>query len=260
MFLQEPAANPYDLELRVLGFPLRVSWTFWVAAAVIGYDLANGLDLALGSESFGVVPLLAIWGVCIFVSITIHELGHAIAFRRFGIESRIVLYFMGGMAIPSRSFQYRQELTPQQSMWVSIAGPLAQLASALVFIFILAMFSYASPIPWPLNEIKFLQRFSAGNPIDSVGLLTLSIMYIQPSIHWAILNLIPVWPLDGGRFIHSLMQLRGGTIVMTLMVGVVVSALVALFAFQNQLSFLGFMFLILGWNNFQAVQQLQGSR
>jgi Zn-dependent protease len=85
-------------------------------------------------------------------------------------------------------------------------------------------------------------------------------MYIQPSIHWAILNLIPVWPLDGGRFVHSLMQLRGGTIVMTLMVGVVVSALVALFAFQNELSFLGFMFLILGWNNFQAVQQLQGSR
>lgn len=260
MFLQEPTTSPYDLELQVLGFPIRVSWTFWAAAAVIGYDLANGLDLVLGNQSFGIIPLLAIWGVCIFTSITIHELGHALAFRRFGIESRIVLYFMGGMAIPTRSFEYRQNLTPQQSMWVAIAGPLAQLASALVFILILSLFSYAAPLPWPLNQIQILKQLAFGSQIDSVALFAFALMYIQPSIHWALLNLIPVWPLDGGRFVHSLIQMRGGTIGTTLMVGVVASACVALFAFQNGLSFLAFMFLILGWNNFQAVQQLQGSR
>ena len=70
--------------------------------SVLGYGLASNLDLLFGEESLGVIPLLALWAVCIFVSIGIHELGHALAFRRYGIESRIVLYFMGGMAIPTR--------------------------------------------------------------------------------------------------------------------------------------------------------------
>lgn len=260
MFLQEPSTSQYDLELQILGFPIRVSWTFWAAAAVIGYDLANGLDIFFGNESLGVITLLAIWGVCIFTSITIHELGHALAFRRFGVESRIVLYFMGGMAIPTRSSGYQPNLTPKQSMWVSIAGPLAQLASALVFILLLAISAYSAPVPWPLDQIKVLSEMASGKQIDSVGLLAIAIMYIQPSIHWALLNMIPVWPLDGGRFVHSLIQLRGGTIAMSLTVGVVASASVALFAFQSEMSFLAFMFLILGWNNYQALQQLHAAR
>ena len=260
MFLQEPAHHPNDLELKVLGFPVRVSWTFWAAAAVIGYRLANQLDIAFEEQSPGLIVLLAIWGACIFVSITIHELGHALAFRKFGIESRIVLYFMGGMAIPTRSSGFRDGLTPKQAMWVSIAGPIAQIASAIVFILLLAAASYAAPIPWPLDQLEPIRRLAAGKLIDSPALSAMAFMYIQPSIHWALLNLIPVWPLDGGRFIHSLIQLNGGSIVTTLKLGVVTAGLMAFLAFSSEMTFLLFMFLILGWNNFQAVQQLQQSR
>ena len=256
MNLDEPAQSPYDLHLRLLDFQIRVSWTFWAAAAVLGYGLASNLDLLFGEESLGVIPLLALWAVCIFVSIGIHELGHALAFRRYGIESRIVLYFMGGMAIPTRYSGVHEGLKPLQSMWVALAGPVAQLASAFAMILLFSAASYAWPIPWPLDQLTWLDGLADGKPIDSVGLYAIALMYLQPSISWAILNLIPVWPLDGGRVIHSLVQLQGGNISTTLFIGLIASALVALFAFQNGLQFLGFMFLILGWNNYQAVQQL----
>ena len=257
MFLQEPDTNPYDLQFQVFGFPIRVSWTFWVAAIVIGYDLAMGLDIYLGEQSLGVLTLLAIWGVCILISITIHELGHALAFRKYGIESRIVLYFMGGMAIPTRSVGVREGLEPKQAMWVAIAGPMAQLASAIALVLLISAASYAAPVPWPLNQLKLFEKMADGRPIDSVGLLAVAMMYIRPSIYWAILNLIPVWPLDGGRFIQALIQLFGGTVLTAMKVGVAASALVAVFAFQNKQEFLAFMFLILGWNNFQAWKQLE---
>lgn len=254
MFLQEPSPSPYDLRFQFMGFPIRVSWTFWAAAAVLGYDFANQLDFKFGPQSPGFLALLAIWAGCIFVSIAIHELGHAIAFRKFGIESSIVLYFMGGMAIPRAGASIRGELSPQQSMWVSIAGPLAQFMSAILLILALRLSSYSAPTPWPLNELTWLQQ---GNPIDSVGLFTIALMYIQPSVLWALLNLVPVWPLDGGRFIHSFLELRGGTILNTLWVSVVASGLLVLYSFGNGLQFLGFMFAILGWNNYQAIQQMQ---
>ena len=67
-------------------------------------------------------------------------------------------------------------------------------------------------------------------------------MYLQPSISWAILNLIPVWPLDGGACYSFLVQLQGGNISTTLFIGLIASALVALFAFKTDFSFWGSCF------------------
>ena len=87
MFLfQEPPPTQYDLRFTVAGIPVRVHPLFWLIALLLG---AAGDPL-----------LLPAWVLVIFVSILIHELGHALAFRRVGQDSRIVLHMAGGLTIP----------------------------------------------------------------------------------------------------------------------------------------------------------------
>jgi len=258
MFLQEPGHSPYDLHFRLIGFPVRVHWSFWGAAAIFGFGFAQGLDDRFREDSPGFVTLLLLWAACVFVSILIHEMGHALAFRQSGMESSIVLYFLGGLAVPRSSYAAGGGyLSPKQSMWIAAAGPVAQFASALVLIAAVRAAGYGAPVPWPLSEVSWL---SQGNPIDSVVLLSLVAMYVYPSVLWALLNLVPVWPLDGGRMMSAFLQMRGGNMIQALWVSVITSALLVFYAFANGQQYLGFLFLILGVNNFQAIQQISGPR
>ena len=79
--------------------------------------------------------------------------------------------------------------------------------------------------------------------------------YIFPSILWALLNLLPVVPLDGGQVMRSVVQLSGGNIVQALWVSVIVAGVVGFYGFSNGQMYLGILFLMLGWTNFQVIQQ-----
>ncbi len=237
-----------------------VSWSFWLASAVFGYGFATSLDDQFGMDSPGFVTLLLLWAGCLFVSILIHEMGHALAFRQNRMESSIVLYFLGGLAIPRSSYSSGsgfQGMSERQSMWIAAAGPLAQILSAVAVILVVRLAGYRAPVPWPLTMIDWLQE---GSQIDSPGLLALVAMYVYPSVLWALLNLVPVWPLDGGRIMSSFLLMQGGNVVQSLWVSVVTAALLAAYGFSNGQQYLGFLFLILGVNNFQAIQQLSGPR
>ena len=80
MFLGDPQRTQADLNFSLFGFPVRVSPFFWSVAAILGWGLVREPKL------FFLFILAA------FLSILIHELGHAFAFRRFGTSARIVLY------------------------------------------------------------------------------------------------------------------------------------------------------------------------
>ena len=258
MFLQEPAITPYDLRFQLFGIPIRVSWTFWLAALVFGYGLAQWIDRDLGAASLGLLPLLLVWSACLLVSIVIHELGHALAFRRYGIESSIVLYHFGGLAIPRSSNRDHSfgQLSPQQNIWISLAGPLAQIASGLIVAAVIKLAGYQLMVfaimPEPFDRIPYVLE---GEVIDSPGLLALVSFYIFPSILWALLNLIPVMPLDGGQVLRSLVELFGGHILQALWISVIVAAVVGFYGFTNHQTYLGLLFLMLGWTNYQAIQQ-----
>ena len=94
MFLSEPKRTGYDLNFSLLGFPCRVHPAFFILPLLFGRSFVGGANPV--NTGVGLVLIAALF----FVSILVHELGHAIAFRRFGIDSRIVLYWMGGLAIP----------------------------------------------------------------------------------------------------------------------------------------------------------------
>ena len=105
----EPPRTPYDLNFRLFGFPVRVHPFFWLAAALLG---ANLLEAG--------IQYLLIWITVMFVSILVHELGHALVFRRFWerLAHRFVDVRRTGGAVCERGARWKQIV-------VSLAGPVA---------------------------------------------------------------------------------------------------------------------------------------
>ncbi|HSO11633.1 MAG TPA: hypothetical protein VLT51_04610, partial [Anaerolineales bacterium] len=98
LLTQTPPPTQYDLRFSIAGIPVRVHPLFWLIALLLG--------------SSGALVEIPIWILVVFVSILVHELGHALAFRRYGIQSHIVLHAMGGLTIP--------ESTPWGTGWASV--------------------------------------------------------------------------------------------------------------------------------------------
>lgn len=257
---QEPGQSPYDLRFELLGFPIRIAWGFWVMSVVLGYSWVQSLDLVFKELSPGILPLLVLWTGCVFVSILIHELGHALAFRKFGIESDVVLYHFGGLAIPRSSRRKHGDLSPAEDLGVALAGPALQLGSALVVVALVKMTGYRLDQFDTLFRLPEAIRSAIGADVgkamalDSVGLYAMIDFYLFPSIFWAVLNLVPVLPLDGGRVAYSVVQLRGGDVTQAIWISVIASAIVALYGFSSGQTYMAIMFMILGINNYQRLQ------
>lgn len=186
-------STPYDLRFSIFGFPVRISWTFWLGALLLG-----GGDL----NSFFVLA-----GV-LLVSVLVHELGHAVAMRYFGRNASIVLHWMGGYAMEggegawqdySRG-TYRRRTTGQQVI-ISLAGPAAGLLlGALVVLVVLLtggkilVHLIGGFIPYPLALVN-------GTP--ALSLIANELLWFNIIISF--MNLVPAWPLDGGQVARTLM-------------------------------------------------------
>lgn len=258
MLLQEPTESPYDMRLNLFGFPVRISWTFWLGAVVFGYGLVDGFDRMLGPSSPGRAPLLLLWALCMLASILIHELGHALAFRMYGIHSSIVLYHFGGLAIPIGSSMVGRSagrLGNWGDLVVAAAGPAIQLVSAGLVIAAVKIAGYQVAIfEWMPAGLHRTPGMLEGNAIDSAGLFAMVSFYIFPSVVWALLNLIPVWPLDGGRIARSLVMMGGGDSSQAIWISLVAAGGMAVYGFRNGNTFLGILFLSLAISNFQMLQ------
>ena len=249
--LAEPARTPYDWRFSIFGFDVRVSAWFWLAALIISAPLNAG----------GIQALLA-GMAAMFVSILIHELGHTFAFRRFGQSSHIVLYHFGGLAIPtSRSSPWGANTTridPQAQIMISAAGPAAQFFSAILLIFLVNAVGYAVPM------MDLVARFTpeqTGNVIDSIAARSFLMFYSYISVWWALLNLLPVFPLDGGQIARNLLYLFAHPSVAvpySLMLSVAAAAAAAFWGFSRGDHFLLIMFGLLGYSSYQQLQMYQG--
>jgi hypothetical protein len=110
MVLTEPQPTALDLSFRLFGFPVRVHPLFWVSTLLLGNSTIHGSEHPLAG--------LTVWVWVTFVSILVHELGHAFAFRWSGAEARIWLHWFGGLAVSPN----RPE-SPRRSIVISLAGP-----------------------------------------------------------------------------------------------------------------------------------------
>jgi Zn-dependent protease len=147
----------------------------------------------LGSNLFqrGGLEYLLIWVACGFVSIMVHELGHAVAYRLFGSWSAITLIAFGGLTHGSQEPRH-----PWQRLLVSAAGPIVGFA------LVGAVFLSALALNWPDRNPYLASAF---------GFL------LVQGIFWNLLNLLPIHPLDGGRIareVFAIMRLRNPDMLM----------------------------------------------
>lgn len=248
MFLfQPPPSTRYDLHFKLAGIPVRVHPLFWLIA------------LLLGSSSGGIVQLL-IWALVVFVSILIHEMGHALAMRRYGQSSQVILHMMGGLTVPERvswgSGWASVALTPNQEIFISLAGPGAGfLFAGLVIAGVtvsggsIIMATLLGFIPLPAAVML---------PIGGSILNSLVITLLWVNIFWGFINLMPVYPLDGGNVTRSILlkaDPRDG-VRKSLWVSVIAGILVAAMGFFLLGSV--YMAVLFGFLAFQSYQSLQG--
>lgn len=246
MFYQLPPPTRYDLQFTLLGFPVRVHPLFWV------------LTLLLGSSSGSLLQIL-IWVAIVFISILVHELGHSVAMRMYGQPSSILLHIGGGMAIP-QSVQFGHQtatvyFTPTQQVIVSLAGPFAGFALAMLTLAIAAMLGGQISISLLLG---FIPIPSAMLPNSGLILNIIIAILLWVNVFWGLINLLPVYPLDGGQVTRALMLKSDpwNGIRTSLWISVITGGLMAILS----LTLLGstYMALLFGMLTFQSYQSLQG--
>lgn len=246
LLFQVPPPTRYDLRFNLAGFPVRVHPLFWLIAVLFGYSAG------------GILQIL-VWVVVIFISILIHELGHALAFRRYGLSSQIILHFAGGLTVPESTLWGSRwanvALGPNQNIFISLAGPGAGFLFAAIVI-AGVLLSGGTILPTQLlGFIPFpgLALLPFGGDILS-GFVT---QLLWVNIFWGAINLMPVYPLDGGNVTRNVLLQADPVdgVRKSLWVSVIVGALIALIAFFFLRSL--YMAVLFGFLAFQSYQSLQ---
>jgi Zn-dependent protease len=264
VILAEPPRTPYDVNFQILGFPVRIHPLFWLVGFVLAF---NGASHA---ENPGLATLVGM--LVLFVSILVHELGHALMIRRFGRPAHIVLHWMGGLAIegedsPYSSFSqysssgFGRRRTPWEQILISFAGPGAGFIFAALVI--MAVFATGGRV-WLEPGERFVPQIAArlgGGLADNINLLLLVYFLLYFNIYWGLMNLLPVFPLDGGQIAQQIFVTRDpwGGAVRALWVSVLVgaaTAVAALVIFKD--TFVAILFASLAVSSYFTLQQMRG--
>ncbi|MCW5981179.1 MAG: site-2 protease family protein [Bryobacteraceae bacterium] len=164
---------------RVFGVPVRFHFTF---VLLLIFLIVVGLE---GSQS-ALADVLFVSGL--FVSVLLHELGHAVVARRYGVRTiEIVMFPIGGIARFEKAPKARHEL------WIASAGPLVNIAIAAVVFVSLGLTSGLK-----LEGIATLTDPKDSNLLERLALGNLIL---------AAFNLLPAFPMDGGRILRSLLAI-----------------------------------------------------
>jgi Zn-dependent protease len=189
--------------LTVRGIPVRVhvSFLLMLAWAVYLGLTERGRNSALGSVSF-----MLVFTLLLFVCVVLHELGHSLVAQQFGVKVHdITLWPIGGVArlanMPRR---------PMAEFVITAAGPLVNLILALLFgVLAVAAIGPERLLTMLATGRGWFRLIDAQNGVALLVLLTLQNLLL------AVFNLLPAFPLDGGRllrsFLAALMPFRRAT-------------------------------------------------
>jgi Zn-dependent protease len=204
---------PFSWHFFIGRIPVVVDPTFWLISALFAY-----------TRSW---ELVVTWMVVCFVSILIHELGHAAAALSLGSKGAAIrLYAMGGLTYSDR------QLSRWRDVLVSLAGPGAG--------FLFGGLMYGVHQVWP--------------PTNHFANVVYSDL-LWVNIVWGIVNLLPVPPLDGGHVLLGVLGPSRRRIGM--MVGVITACAVVAFAVSITSIYLALLFGMMGYRCFREFQQTQ---
>ena len=174
---------------RIFGIRIGVNASWFLILFLFLFWLSSQFTEILGGTTNGYVAAV-VAAVLFFGSILLHELGHALAARRSGIDvAGIDLFFFGGVMKMSRDTD-----TPGREFFVAVAGPLVTLAIAVV--------GTAVGIAIAGQDDFYEAARLGGNAPDDAALLLVSFLVTANTI-LLVFNLVPAFPLDGGRIARA---------------------------------------------------------
>jgi Zn-dependent protease len=238
----EPAPTPFDLHFQLFGFPVRVHPMFWLVSAI--FAMRPGVQL----------PDFVSWTLAVFLSVLIHELGHAFAMRYYGMDAYIVLHGLGGLAVPRPGVSTRGMHTGPQII-ISAAGPLTEMAIAYAIVLGLM----AAGIAVGFDQPPFVW-FPIIGDLGHERLRQFVYYFLWISIVWGSINLLPVYPLDGGQISRELFMAarphRGleQSLVLSIVAGV---GMAAYGAIGMKSVFVAILFGILAYQSWQVLDAIR---
>ena len=159
--------------VRLFGVPIRFHFSF---VLLVVFLLVWGLS---GKQS---ALISVLYVAALFFSVVLHELGHALVARRYGIRTEeIVMFPIGGVS------RMERDAKPREEVWIALAGPMVNL---LLGIAILAL-ALAQQ-----GKFQDVSQATDANLLERIGLGNLAL---------ALFNLLPAFPMDGGRILRSLL-------------------------------------------------------
>jgi Zn-dependent protease/CBS domain-containing protein len=164
---------------NVFGFPINLDPSWFLIAVLMTWTLAKSYFPALHPQLDQATywAMGAAGALGLFVSVVLHELSHALTARRYGVRMRgITLFLFGGVAEMTD-----EPPSPRSEFWIAIAGPLASFAIAG------AVWAVGFAAPWPRPAAGVLGYLAWTNAA------------------LAIFNLVPAFPLDGGRVLRAVL-------------------------------------------------------
>ncbi|MDX8430394.1 MAG: site-2 protease family protein [Candidatus Algichlamydia australiensis] len=199
--------------------PVRVSFGFWVTAAIIGV-----------LYSFNVVGTL-IWMAIIFISILVHEFGHAIASLIFGQHPRIELIPFGGLTYPEG-----KKISKFKEFLVIFNGPF--------FGILLFAISYA------ILKIPAVENSFWKGPL---------LVMRNVNLFWTLVNLLPVLPLDGGQLMRVIFEsiFKNKGIKIALIASICISISFILTSFLIGYFLIGAIFALFAFQNFETYRHMR---
>jgi Zn-dependent protease/CBS domain-containing protein len=174
---------------RAFGIDVKVHWSFFLLLAFFGYlAFRDSGSLISALVTIGIV-------VALFFCVLLHEFGHSLVAIRLGSEVQdITLLPIGGLArmksLPER---------PIDEVKVAVAGPLVNVVLAPIFFGLALLFGGSLSVPTDIIS-----------GVDSVGQIFVALGTINVAL--VIFNMIPAFPMDGGRVLRGLLATRLGPV------------------------------------------------
>jgi Zn-dependent protease len=175
---------------RIKGIDIRVHITFGILLlwAAVEWGLWRGLGLTGALYGVAFIGLL-------FVCVTLHELAHSLVAQHYGAKVRgITLLPIGGVA-----YLEGKPERPAQEFWMALAGPAVNIVLAMLI----------GAVTLPLLGWRALDGFSAfWSTLNSLGPERLLVDLLGANVGLAIFNMLPAFPMDGGRVLRSILASR----------------------------------------------------
>jgi Zn-dependent protease/predicted transcriptional regulator len=229
---------------QIRGIDIKVHISFFLILALGAFQWADSVPGdALNGALFGLVLI-----ILLFFCVTLHELGHSLVAQRFGIPTReIVLFPLGGVALIEKNPK-----KPLHELIIAAAGPLVNVVIALA----LAVVAATTLGPSALRTEALFQS------LQQPSLQTMLLWLLASNIGLVLFNLIPAFPLDGGRMLRAALAMRLNderATQIASVTGQIIAVGLGLFAIVNGQFFLaliaGFIFLGAGSERQRAVAQ-----